>query len=311
MKRAKTFLRKAATALSLAAMLLTLVVPAALAQGNTYDLTQGWYKGRPTFYYDFGANTPAVDGGNRVATAPIYVLITGFDAEGNPVFVEGQHNIVDVVPGDPGYSDLWDVVLVTVPADYEANTLTSAADVLSSGYELTRPGLLVNCPIVPEGSQLAEGGAPLVQGWYKGEEVYYFDFGPNTDATAPIYAFITGMDAEGNPQFVEGQRNVIDVIPGDAGYSAFWQVNLVTVPAGYVANTITSMDEVMASGYEITRLGLVVNCPVLRTADAPAAPAVLPDTGVVETWPLALLLGAGLLAIGLGTALVLRARRVR
>jgi hypothetical protein len=290
----------------LATLALAAIAVPALAQGPTYELTQGWYEGRQTFYYDFGANTQATEDGQQVIAAPIYVPITGFDEEGNPQMVEGQHNIVGVVPGDPGYSDLWEVTFVTVPADYEANTFTSVEDVLNSGYETTVPGVLVNCPIVPEGSSLAEGGAPLVQGWYEGEAIYYFDFGPNSRDTAPIYAFITGMDDEGNPQFVDGQANVIGVIPGDPGYSDFWYVNLVTVPADYEANSITSVDEVMASGYEITQPGLLVNCPVLRTEEA-MMPETLPVTGGSGALTWWLVAGIALVILG---SLGLAAKRV-
>ena len=83
-----------------------------------------------------------------------------------------------------------------------------------------------------------------------------------------IYAFITGFDADGNPQFAAGQHNVIDTIPGDAGYSAFWDVNLVKVPAGYQANSITSVAGVTQSGFEVVHAGKVVNCPVVRTYEA-------------------------------------------
>jgi hypothetical protein len=289
--------RKLVAILALAALVLTALALPAWAQGQTHELTQGWYEGRQTFYYDFGANTQATEDGGQVITAPIYALITGFDEEGNPQMVEGQHNIVGVVPGDPGYSDLWEVIFVTVPADYGANTFTSVEDVLNSGYETTVPGVLVNCPIVPEDSTLAEGGAPLVQGWYEGEAIYYFDFGPNSRDTAPIYAFITGLDDEGNPQFVEGQANVIGVIPGDPGYSAFWYVNLVTVPADYEANSITSVEGVMASGYEIGQPGLLVNCPVLRTEEA-SMPEMLPVTG--GSGGLLWLLVAGIATVILG-----------
>jgi hypothetical protein len=128
----------------------------------------------------------------------------------------------------------------------------------------------------------------LTRGWYEGRQTYYYDFGTNsqvgaddqTVVPAPIYVLVTGFNADGSPQVVEGQRNIIDVIPGDAGYSAFWQVNLVTVPADYVANTITSVDQVLSSGYEIVTSDMVVNCPVLRTdAAAPASPTTLPQTG--------------------------------
>jgi hypothetical protein len=290
--------------LILAALLPAILASLAFAQGNVltdppknYELVRGWYQGRETFYYDFGANTSATADGLGVTPAPIYVLVTGFDADGAPQVVAGQNNIVDVIPGDAGYSDLWEVTFVTVPEDYVANSIKSADELLNNDYELTPAGVYVNCPIVPAGSTLAEGG-DLVQGWYKGQAVYYFDFGENPPTPAPIYVLVTGFDADGNPQVVPGQSNIVDVIPGDDGYSAFWQVNFVTVPADYQANSITSAPELLAANYETTQPGVLVNCPIVRTADEAAvmaeseatmaepeapvaqeAPAQLPATG--------------------------------
>lgn len=251
--------------------LLFLLSSSALAQGDvltdparTYEPVQGWYQGRATYYYEFGTNTAATEDRSEVVPAPIYALVTGFDADGNPMPVEGQNNIVDVIPGDEGYSDLWQVTFVTVPEDYEANSITSAQDLIDAGYEQTVPGVYVNCPIVPAGSILAEGGE-LTQGWYKGQEVFYFSFDQPSVQTAPIYAFVTGFNENDEPIFVEGQNNIIDVIPGDEGYSAFWDVQLVVVPEDYEANTITSAAEVTAAGYDVMSAGLLVNCPVIRT----------------------------------------------
>ena len=229
------------------------------AGGEEKTLVSGWYRDAAVQYYDFGMNSPASNG--SIATAPIWVMITGLDADGNPQFVEGQHNIVDVVPGDAGYSDLWEVNLVTVPEGYEPDSLKSREDVENSGYETMVPGLLVNCPVVPEGTTL-EGGEELVQGWYKGDPVFYPDFGENPATALPIWVFITGMDGDGNPQFVEGQNNIIDSVPTDEGYSAFWRVNLVTVDDTYEANSIKSAADAVSSGFETTETDMVVNCPV-------------------------------------------------
>lgn len=230
---------------------------------NLLTLVSGWYQDKEVRYYDFGANTPLNNG--VVGTAPIYAFIYGMNADGTPEFVPGQHNIVDVVPGDAGYSDLWQVMLVTVPRSYEADSIRSVTELSAAGHDITGTDIFVNCPIVPENTEL-EGGESLTQGWHDGEAVFYPDFGPNPPEAAPIWAFITGMDAQGAPQFVEGQKNIIDVVPGDEGYSAFWQVNLVTVPASYVANTITSRDELMAAGHDITATDILVNCPVTFVA---------------------------------------------
>jgi hypothetical protein len=234
--------------------------PPATEAAKEFALVSGWYRDSEVKYYDFGANSPLVSG-NTVLTAPIYVFITGMDADGNPQFVEGQHNVIDVVPGDSGYSDLWQVNLVTVDETYEPDSIKSKADLDASGMAPEPVQMFVNCPVVPAGSTL-EGGEALTQGWYKGEAVFYPDFGANPTFALPIFAFITGMDSNGEPVFVEGQMNVIDSVPDDDGYSAFWRVNMVTVPAEYVANTIKSAAGVAASGYETTETDINVNCPV-------------------------------------------------
>ena len=228
--------------------------------GNELALVTGWYRDSEVEYYDFGANTPLTQG-NSIAVAPIYAFITGMDADGNPQFVDGQHNIVAVVPGDEGYSDLWQVNLVTVDDSYEPDSVKTVADVMSGGFEVTETDIFVNCPIVDAGTTL-EGGEPLVQGWYNGEEAFYPDFGPNPPVAIPIWAFITGMDADGNPQFVDGQMNIIDSVPNDPAYSAFWRVNLVMATEDYEANSIISADAARASGMEIMETDIVVNCPV-------------------------------------------------
>ena len=238
-----------------------------LGPAKQFDLVHGWYRGDAITYYDFGMNS--VTNGAVVTPAPIWAFIHGMGASGNPMFVEGQHNIVGVVPGDAGYSDLWEVNFVVVPEEYEPDSITSAEDLTamtsSMGYEVITPGVLVNCPIVPAGSTL-ESGEQLTQGWYNGGAVYYPDFGMNPAVAIPIWVFVTGMDASGNPMFVEGQNNIIDAIPGDEGYSDFWHVRMVMVDDTYEANSITSAQAVADAGFEVVQAPMVVNCPVVPRA---------------------------------------------
>ena len=231
-----------------------------VGEGKVYNLVDGWYQGQGIQYYDFGANTPLVDG--NVLTAPIYVFVSGFTSDGSPNAVSGQHNVVDTIPGDSGYSDLWKVNFVNVSSDYQADSVRSVDDINQMGYIITESSTLVNCPIVPAGSTF-ETGISLVQGWYKNQKVFYPDFGSNPDYPAPIYVLITGFDGQGNPQTVAGQKNIIDVIPGDEGYSDFWRVTFVTVPQDYTANTFTSRADVLASGYPMNTTTTIVNCPVV------------------------------------------------
>jgi len=87
-------------------------------------------------------------------------------------------------------------------------------------------------------------------------EYYNFDVQPSTPID--IYVFFKSGGAA-----VTGQNNVINAIPGDAGYSDFWLVNKVTVPDDYVPNSLTSREEILASGYAIQRTNMIVNCPVV------------------------------------------------
>ena len=88
--------------------------------------------------------------------APIYVLFR----EGEMTPVEGQHNIIDVIPGDTAYNDFWEVHKVTVPEDYVANAVTSYQQIMDSAYSIEETTILVNCPVVPYGStaKLRYGG---------------------------------------------------------------------------------------------------------------------------------------------------------
>jgi hypothetical protein len=366
-------------------------------------------------------------------SAPIFALFR--EGESSPV--SGQLNIIDVIPGDDGYNDFWHVHKVTVPEDYEANTVTSVQEIMDNGYTIEKTNMLVNCPVVPEGSTAdlrynSSESTELVRGWYKDQVVFYFTFaekeitvdipaqghpivpiseilvtfninpgeeggGPpsgflmegttaqthnvvqtvpddpdysplwdvdiydNADfndvfdwetaqqatvlaegaalVNCPIVSLEEGnlpvdpetapevsvdrfsMDAgtlfvrdesnnfpeanapidfdqapfitrglgpagqmvqyynfdvmsthsapifvlfkEGEETPVEGQLNIINVIPGDAGYNDFWHVHKVTVPAYYRANTVTSLEELMSMDYTIERTNMIVNCPVV------------------------------------------------
>jgi hypothetical protein len=92
-----------------------------------------------------------------------------------------------------------------------------------------------------------------------GELVEYYNFDLQSDVPAPIYVLFK----EGESSPVSGQFNIIDVIPGDAGYNDFWLVNKVTVPSDYQANQVASLQEIQAAGYPIESTTTIVNCPVV------------------------------------------------
>lgn len=211
--------------------------------------------------------------------APIYVLFSA----GATVPFAGQLNIVDVVPGDPGYSDFWRVHKVTVPAGYVANDLTSLAEIQAAGLAIEPTTMLVNCPIVPEGSTATTrmgGGSPtLMTGWYKGMTVRYFSFeekalGGTTVPLSPIYvAFNLNPGAEGGgppsgflTEAGSAQtHNVVATVPSDPGYSPLWLVNIYDNTAfSSVSNLAT------AQSANLLAMGVAkVNCPIVEVQGNP------------------------------------------
>lgn len=99
-------------------------------------------------------------------------------------------------------------------------------------------------------------------GFYRGQVVSYFDFGPVKlrpgNKVAPIWAFTNG-DA--------GQRNIIDTVPGRRDYTPLWAVRMVTWKNGAEARVLRSAAAVRAAqkagDVTIQAMPIVVNCPVL------------------------------------------------
>lgn len=237
-----------------------------------FELSRGWYRGRPIHYFDFG---PAA-----VTISPIFFVVTGFDADGTPRFVAGQRPIFATIPGVPGYSAIWQVHYLVVGPGYLANTVrdgrTAVAMALAGTARLVVPGVYVNCPIVAHGSSLVgdPDARPLLAGWYKGAEVAFFDFGRAPLAPAPIYVFVTGFSGD-EPQFLRAQGSIVDVVPGDgAEYRDMWDVHFAHVGLDYqpdrIQDAVTLLAEAQRGTITIRRAGAVRNCPVVLVDDRPA-----------------------------------------
>jgi hypothetical protein len=211
--------------------------------------------------------------------APIWVLFRENDPD-HPV--TGQLNIIDVLPGETGYNDFWQVIKVTVPADYKANEVASYAEIVKRNYHTEPTNMLVNCPVVPEGStatkRLINEPAGLIRGWYKEKVVFYFSFSEKNIVTvggrvptSPIYvSFVTNYDANnpasgpasgfvtelGSPQ----THNVVATLPADNNYSPLWRVDAYNNTA---FGSVTNLSTAQAAPAAGTALGLV-NCPIVK-----------------------------------------------
>jgi hypothetical protein len=130
----------------------------------------------------------------------------------------------------------------------------------------------------------ASAGVNTANGWYEGEEIYYIDQGIEEGVTER---------GENDIYLIGGDRlyqaQVVEFIPGEAGYSPHWNANLVNTAAGVtVADIVASpyvsshypealFDDVedilgaeAAGLVTITKLGVVVLCPVISEEGAEA-----------------------------------------
>jgi hypothetical protein len=220
--------------------------------------------GEKVTYYNFDIRP--------TAPAPIYVLFRNGDS--SPVV--NQLNIIDVIPGEPGYNDFWQVKKVTVPSTYVANTVTSLAEITDAGYTVEDTTMLVNCPVVPDGSTARlrlEGSAILVSGWYRDKVVKYFSFDEkaltgSAVPAVPIYVmFATNPDQPGGGP-ASGFRtelssmqthNVIAALPANPGYSPLWSVQVLDNAAFGSVNNLATAQSATVLGANAGN----VNCPVV------------------------------------------------
>ncbi|MFO7526670.1 MAG: T9SS type A sorting domain-containing protein [Ignavibacteriaceae bacterium] len=207
--------------------------------------------------------------------APIYVLFR----EGETSPVEDQLNIVDVIPGDDGYNDFWRVHAVTVPANYIANTITKVSEIIGS-HPVSETDILVNCPIVPEGStaelRYNPGEDPgLTRGWYETTIVFYFNFSERSLMVnslgkvpiSPIYVTFNinpGEPGGGPPSgFVTDStgrtHNVTATLPEDGSYSPLWIVNIYD---NNDFNMVSDLQSALMANILVTGAANV-NCPVV------------------------------------------------
>ena len=131
----------------------------------------------------------------------------------------------------------------------------------------------------------AFAGATTANGWYEGEEIYYILGGIEEGVT----------QRGGNDLYLIGghrvfQANVAEFIPGEAGYTPHWNVNVVnTAPGKTLADILESpfvsehypealfddvediLDAEEAGLVTVVTPGVVVLCPIIseKGAEAP------------------------------------------
>lgn len=189
--------------------------------------------GEPISYYEFDIQ--------RSIPSSMYV----FTRDGVPL--EGQGSIIDLIPGDDGYTDFWRIVEVSAPADYEVDSIRSLAALEQAGFPTNETNRVLNAPVVPKGStarmRVGGGSAELQSAWYRDQIAYHFTFEEapieltEFDTVPVAYVFVAfninpdqpggGSDSGFLTEVDSGRtHNVLEFLPGDPGYSPLWMVQV-------------------------------------------------------------------------------------
>jgi hypothetical protein len=202
-------------------------------------------------YYNFDVQ--------RDVPASIYRLTRA----GTHAAIPGQLDIIDTLPGDPAYSDFFQLAWVEVPGAFVAHAYADIATL-----RVTREPTLLDCPIVPHGSTAREGDgvAPAVptQLWYRGVTVDCLLFGAPLEGdkvpTSPIYVTF-GHEPDAGFKHVgttPQTHNVVLSVPGDTAYSPLWDVHIYDERAFERVHDASSAEKA-----RIIKAGPLVNCPVV------------------------------------------------
>jgi hypothetical protein len=223
--------------------------------------------GVPVRYYNFDVQSPS--------PAPRYVLTRKLGRE-ERARLPGQLDLVDVIPGQLGYSDFWQLLWVEVPETVSPGSIQSVSELLARGYPMEATANVVNCPVVPAGSKARlrrhnESPDPDLLG-YRGAQIFCMTFDDplfldgEMLPTSPIYVtFRRDPDQPGggppagfrHEPGTQQTHNVVFSVPGDNDYSPLWDVHI------YASRDFDSVHDA-DSALQARRVakGPLVNCPI-------------------------------------------------
>lgn len=219
--------------------------------------------GDPIWYWNVG-------GPNANFIAPLFIVI---GPDGMP-----SRAIIDVLPGDLGYSPWWRVHEVRTTAKYNGERIWSRA-AIDAGVRLgileepVITDVVRDCPVVRMGTvvplgDMKEAASDWV--WYRRQRVDWIDFGEQVrveidvrempsypvyiiqriNESQPIYELVSGVDINGDG-VLNASNNIFASKPGGPKYSPLWHrafvraaAELPSIDTGTVA-VVTSEDDVV------------------------------------------------------------------
>jgi hypothetical protein len=154
-----------------------------------------------------------------------------FDVQSPTPALLHRDNSIDVIPGDPGYSDF---------------------------FQLEGTQQVIDCPVVPRGTTAREGNPVVHELTYRGTSVICLQFGePLTlgpDGKVPTSPIYVTARRDG-----EQTHNVVFSLPGDTEYSPLWHLHVYDPRAFPLVH-----DAATARRARVVKDGPLVNCPVVR-----------------------------------------------
>ena len=224
-----------------------------------YDTRQDEFTQNVEYLRGFAAGSPvwfwSVDGANSTLIAPAFFIV---DSEGSRL----QPPIIDVLPGDPGYTPWWRMIMYTVTDLWDGEVFTSRAAVDAG----ERTGLLegpnttnriVNAPVaVPnvrafDGERLAVRTSTI---WYRDFAAHWIPFNQGTrvdpserqmpmlpvyvlrriQETVPLDEFGSGVDLTGDGR-LNDSNNIFAAALGTPEYTPLWFKSDVRTVQDYVS----------------------------------------------------------------------------
>jgi hypothetical protein len=171
-----------------------------------------------------------------------------------------QFPVIDKAPGDPGYSDLWDIWKVITPDTFrETNWVRDAATVEklladpAGGFTAFSTGIYLNAPIVPEGTKARSkaegrtGSATRLYAWYRGKRAPFLYFEGSLHLTS------------------EGRIPVssLELAAGDKGWPPRAPLQAASWPRGAGYSPLATV----TSGDGRSAVNGALNCPIVGTSD--------------------------------------------
>lgn len=236
----------------------------------------GYSQGEPVNFW-------RIDGPNPSFIAPMYQVVGADGPIGRP--------IIDVLPGETGYTPWWREIHVRTTAKYAGEKIWSrdAIDAGISAGILEAPveqAIVKNCPVILRGARIPVDVDQTVEptwGWYRNQRVSWVDFTDRIplevglrampsfpvyvlqriDSADPLYEFQTRNDLNHDGD-LDDSNNIFGKKPGQEGYSPLWYTDYVRVVADYPSIDTGDTVGLTAENQFLDPAGVIISPLVVR-----------------------------------------------